>query len=63
MQLNKKLGTILYSLYGPNGSNQMFHESEKQTFAIYSELARQGLVNLYPMGFGKIEVKRVIKGN
>lgn len=48
MKINKQLGTELYNLFGPNGSDQFVHRSEKRRMSALNELARHGLVQLKP---------------
>lgn len=66
MTLSKTLGTILYELYGPNGSDGFVYRGEAHRFNVFRELERHGLVDLVertnPTGFGLFDVRRKCRG-
>jgi hypothetical protein len=62
MRFSKTLGDELYSLYGPNDSNQVVHPRDRRRFAVIKELERHGLVKLVPRpnGLGLMDVVRTL---
>ena len=46
--MNKTLLTVLYALYGPNGSDQLVNQNQKREFSVYRQLESCGLVKLVP---------------
>lgn len=58
MKITKTLGSELYSLFGPNGSDGIVHSCQKRRMPILKELERHGLVKLTPREDGIFEIVR-----